>query len=157
MLKDLLAGIWRRFPRVLRRLTVRATHDRFAVTAAGIVIDDEGRVLLLKHRFRPGIGWGVPGGFLEADEQPEDGLRRELREEVGLELEDVSLVAVRTIKNAKQIEIIFRGRPKGGALPQSIEISKAGWFHLQKLPEGLPEGQRLLIKEALHDGAKRTD
>ncbi|MGH9906357.1 MAG: NUDIX hydrolase [Pyrinomonadaceae bacterium] len=157
MLKDLLAGIWRRFPRALRRLTVRATHHRFSVTAAAIVIDNEGRVLLLKHRFRPGIGWGVPGGFLEADEQPEDGLRRELREEVGLELDDVSLVAARTIKKAKQIEIIFRGRPKGGASPQSIEISKVGWFYLQKLPEGLPEGQRLLIEEALQDGAKRTD
>lgn len=117
-------------------------------------MDENNKVLLLKHRFRPGGGWGIPGGFIEAEEQPEEALRRELREEVGLEVEDVRLFSTRTFKTAKQVEILFRGRAKGGALPQSIEISKAAWFTLEQLPAELPEGQQQLIRDALKDGAK---
>jgi 8-oxo-dGTP diphosphatase len=154
MLNDLLGKIWRRVPKRLRRLTMRFTQTRFTVTAAGIILDESNRVLLLKHRFRPGGGWGIPGGFIEAKEQPEEALRRELREEVGLEVEDVRLFSTRTFKRAKQLEILFRGRAKGGALPQSIEITKAAWFSLDEIPTELPKGQQQLIRDALKDGAK---
>lgn len=157
MLKDILEGIWRRLPKTLRRLTMRLTQTRFTVTAAGLIADDEGRVLLLKHRFRPGSGWGIPGGFIEAGEQPEEGLRRELREEIGLELERADLLATRAFKKPRQIEIIFRCRPQGDALPQSIEIRKAAWFLPDSLPEGLPSDQKDLIKRLLVDGAKQLD
>ena len=99
MLNDLLGAIWRRVPKRLRRWTVRVSHPRFAVTAGAVVTDARGRVLLLKHRFRPGSGWGMPGGFIEKDEQPEDALRRELREEVGLEIEHARLLTVRAFKS----------------------------------------------------------
>lgn len=157
MLKDLIGGIWRRVPRVLRRMTMRVTHSRFTVTAAAIVVDEQRRVLILKHRFRPGTGWGLPGGFIEAGEQPDEGVRRELREEVGLELAGVELVTTRTFKKPRQIEIVFRCRPQGNVSPQSIEIRKASWFSIDALPEGLPVDQRRLIKDVLNDGVKRAD
>lgn len=157
MLKDLIGSIWGHIPRVLRRLTMRVTHARFTVTAAAIVLDQQGRVLLLKHRFRAGTGWGIPGGFIEAGEQPDQGVRRELREEVGLELAGVELVTTRTFKKPRQIEIVFRCRPHGDASPQSVEIRKASWFSIDSLPEGLPLDQRRLIKGALNDGVKRAD
>ena len=136
---------------------MRLTHARFTVTAAGIVFDERGRVLLLKHRFRSGSGWGIPGGFVEAGEQPEEGLRRELLEEIGLELDSAELVQTRTFKKPRQIEIIFRCRSRGTALPQSMEIRKAGWFTAAEIPEGLPQDQRRLIKDFLKDGAKSED
>lgn len=154
MLKDLAGTIWRGAPRFVRRWSMRLTHARFTVTAAGIVTDDNGRVLLLKHRFRAGSGWGIPGGFVEAGEQPEEGLRRELREEIGLELDTAEISKARTFSDVKQIEIVFRCRSQGTALPQSIEIRKAGWFSLTQLPDGLPESQHRLIKQVLNDGAK---
>lgn len=157
MLKDLIGGIWGRVPRVLRRMTMRVTHARFTVTAAAIVVDEQRRVLILRHRFRPGTGWGLPGGFIEAGEQPDEGVRRELREEVGLELAGVEVVATRAFKKPRQIEIVFRCRPKGNALPQSIEIRRASWFSIDSLPEGLPEDQRQLIKDTLNHGVKRAD
>ncbi|MCM3901422.1 MAG: NUDIX domain-containing protein [Pyrinomonadaceae bacterium] len=157
MLKDLIGGIWNRFPRALRRMTMRVTHARFTVTAAAIVVDEQRRVLILRHRFRPGTGWGLPGGFIEAGEQPDEGVRRELREEVGLELAGVEVVATRAFKKPKQIEIVFRCRPKGDALPQSIEIRRASWFSIDSLPDGLPEDQRQLIKDTLNHGVKRAD
>lgn len=84
------------------------SHPRFAVTAGAIITDKERNVLLLKHRFRGGSGWGMPGGYLAKGEQPEEALRRELREEAGLEVDAVELFLTRTFKKPQQVEIIFR-------------------------------------------------
>jgi len=154
MLRDLAESVWRRAPKLLRRWSVRLTNARFTVTAAGIISDSEDRVLLLKHRFRSGSGWGIPGGFIEADEQPEEGLRRELQEEIGLELQTLKLYKARSFKGTRQIEIIFYGRTHGTATPQSQEIKKAGWFTLDSLPEGLPSDQQRLIMDVLQSWSK---
>src|SRR2546423_9783284 len=105
MLKKLLGALWRRAPKRLRRLSVSLSQTKFTVTAGAIVEDGEGRVLLLKHVFRVGSGWGIPGGFITEGEQPDEAVRRELREEVGLEIEDLKLAFLRTLKGARQVEI----------------------------------------------------
>jgi 8-oxo-dGTP diphosphatase len=149
MLKKLLGALWRVAPRGLRRWSVRLVEPRFTVTAGAVVVDDKGRVLLLKHVFRAGSGWGVPGGFIERGEQPEDAIRRELREEIGLELEEAELAFVRTLKRPAQVEIIFRCRPRGTTGAQSLEINHAEWYALDALPEALGRDQRALIERAL--------
>ena len=150
MLKDLLGTIWRRAPRALRRWTVRFSHPRFAVTAAAIVSDGRGRVLLLKHRFRPGSGWGLPGGFIEKGEQPDAALRRELREEIGLEVEQLKLFAVRAFKKPKQVEIVFMGQAIGSTDELNFEIQEAVWFLPGEFPAELPRDQTEMIKRALN-------
>jgi 8-oxo-dGTP diphosphatase len=128
---------------------MRLLHPRFGATAAGVVVDEEGRVLLLKHVFRPGSGWGLPGGFLESGEQPEAALRRELEEEVGLELDKIELFTVRTFKKPKQLEVVFRCKAAGKAKSQSMEVKTLGWFAPGEFPEGLPVDQRRLIQSAI--------
>ena len=157
MLNEFLGAIWHRVPRKLRRLTMRLSHPRFAVTAGAIITDGDGRVLLLKHRFRPGTGWGMPGGFIEAGEQPEAALQRELREEVGLELEKIKLFTTRAFKTPQQIEIVFRARAIGNTDQLNFEIQKAAWFSPGELPKELPKDQAALIRRALGDGAKPHD
>lgn len=157
MLNDLLGAIWRRAPRAVRRWTVRLSHPRFAVTAGALITDASGRVLLLKHRFRPGAGWGMPGGFIEAGEQPEEALRRELREEVGLEVEKLKLFTTRAFKTPNQIEIVFTARAVGDTNQLSFEIQKAAWFYPGDLPAELSKDQAQLIKGALADGARAQD
>src|SRR6185436_2829037 len=127
---------------------MRATHSRFTVTAGAIIFNDSGQILLLKHRFRAGSGWGLPGGFLEAGEQPLDALRRELREEIGLEVHDIEIFIVRSFKRPKQVEILFRCRANGAFAPRTMEVEKAEWFSLQSLPDGLPRDQRQLVEQA---------
>ena len=155
MWKQLLAAAWRSAPKGFRRWGVRLTQQHFRVTAGAVVLDAGGRVLLLQHAFRPGSGWGIPGGFLAQGEQPEEALRRELREEVGLELECAELAFVRTLKSAGQVEVIFRCRPRGEPRPQSMEIKQAGWFAPEAWPEGLSRDQRWLIGRALEAGAPK--
>ena len=136
---------------------MRATHARFTVTAGAIVFNDAGQVLLLKHRFRAGSGWGLPGGFLEAGEHPLDALRRELREEIGMEVEDVEVFATRSFRKPQQVEVLFLCRANGSAKPQNMEIERAEWFSLKSLPEGLPKDQRVFVERAARDGAKGRD
>jgi 8-oxo-dGTP diphosphatase len=150
MFKDLLGTIWRRAPRALRRWTVRFSHPRFAVTAAAIITDGRGRVLLLKHRFRPGSGWGLPGGFIEKGEQPDAALRRELREEIGLEVEQLKLFAVRAFKKPKQVEVVFMGQAIGNTDELNFEIQEAVWFLPGEFPAELPRDQTEMIKRALN-------
>jgi 8-oxo-dGTP diphosphatase len=154
MLKKVFGALWRHAPKSLRRWGVRMVEPRFTVTAGAVVTDDKGRILLLSHVFRPGAGWGIPGGFMEKGEQPEEAIRRELREEVGLELERAEVAFVRTLEKQQQVEIIFRCRPRGALGSNNVEIRSAQWFELDKLPPGLSKDQRELIGRALDNGAK---
>lgn len=144
-----LSEIWRRLPKRVRRWSVLLTEARFTVTTAAVITDAQGRVLLLQHRFRPGSGWGIPGGFLQTGEQPEAGLKRELREEVGLEVEQAEVAFIRTLERYQQVEIIFCCRVLGEAVPRTLEVQRAAWFALQELPAGLSGDQYTLIYRAL--------
>ena len=136
---------------------MRATQARFTVTAGAVIFNDAGQVLLLKHRFRSGSGWGLPGGFLEAGEHPLDALRRELREEIGLELEQVEIFGSRGFKNPQQVEILFRGRANAQVKPRTLEVERAEWFSVHSLPDGVPRDQRLLVERAAAYGANGRD
>ena len=130
---------------------MRFTHTRFTVTSGAVIFNDQKQVLLLKHRFRAGSGWGLPGGFLERGEQPIDALRRELREEIGLEVEDVELFATRAFEKPKQMEILFRARGNtndANVKSLTMEVERAEWFSIDSLPEGLPRDQRRYVERA---------
>jgi len=157
VLQKLIAKLWRALPSRVRRWSMRATQARFTVTAGAVIFNDEGHVLLLKHSFRAGSGWGIPGGFLEAGEHPEQALRRELREEIGLEVRHVEIFTARSFKRPQQVEILFRCRASGPVKPQTIEIEQAQWFSVHSLPAGLPNDQRVLIERAISHGANGRD
>ena len=127
---------------------MRLTNTRFTVTAGAVIFNDQKQVLLLKHRFRAGSGWGLPGGFLQRGEQPIDCLRRELREEIGLEVEDVEVFAARSFKKPKQVEVLFRACANARVKPLTMEVECAEWFSLDSLPEGLPRDQRRYVERA---------
>ena len=146
VLTNLLGAIWKHLPGAIRRRLVRVGQKRFTVTAGAMIFDEANRILLLEHVFRPDSGWGIPGGFLSKAEQPEAGLRRELREEIGIEVEDVELLFTRTLRRPGQIEIYFRARAVGEPKPCSFEIKKAEWFALENLPTELSKDQRRLIE-----------
>jgi ADP-ribose pyrophosphatase YjhB (NUDIX family)/ribosomal protein S27AE len=101
----------------------------------GGVLLREGRCLLVQRAHNPGKGrWTIPGGFVETDETLETAVRRELREETGLDSITVSLLAVRDRPESEpgqkhDIYITFLQRYLSGELtPQVAEVSDLGFF-----------------------------
>lgn len=149
---DLISKTWKLLPRNARTFLTRRVQPKFTVSAAAVVFNDEGKVLLLDHILRPHSGWGVPGGFIDAYEQPEAALRRELQEEAGINLRDVSLYRCRTIK--KHIEIIFIARAVGEPRVNSREIRGLMWTSILEMPPDMSLDQQFLVKKVIEEKEK---
>ena len=144
MLLELARKIWRTVPFSVRQLLIRMTQGRFTASVVALIINSKGKVLVLDHYIRPGSSWGLPGGFIEPHEEPSDAIRREIREETGIELGEIELLGVRTIR--KHIEILFLARSDEEAQIRSREIRGLGWFSVEDLPSEMNERQKELVR-----------
>ncbi|MFF4623845.1 NUDIX hydrolase [Nonomuraea jabiensis] len=99
--------------------------SRHSVSVAGVIVDDQGRALLIQRRDNG--HWEAPGGVLELNEDIVSGLRREVREETGLEIEPEVLTGV--YKNMKRgiIALVFRCHVTGGSLVVTDESKAFCW------------------------------
>jgi ADP-ribose pyrophosphatase YjhB (NUDIX family) len=147
MLQRLVGKIWRKLPQSVRLKIIRGTQNKFTVSVGVVIFDEKERILLLDHVLRPKSGWGIPGGFINANEQPEQAVHREIREETGLELKNVKLWRIET-KNL-HVEMIFFAEGYGKAEVKSREIKEAKWFESNDLPKYLPNVQKHIISEVL--------
>lgn len=147
MVSKRIGDVWKVLPPSVRRLIVRATQPTFTVSAGAVITNENGEILLLDHVIRPHSGWGIPGGFVDHGEQPTVAIRREVREETGIELEDLEMVRVRTV--GSHIEIIFRARAVGEPIVRTREITDLGWFTPDGIEEKSGRAQREAIEKVL--------
>lgn len=147
MLKKIVGKIWRKLPNFVRKLIIRTSQNKFTVSVGAVVLNKNNEILLLDHVLRPASGWGIPGGFIGFDEQPDEAVKREIFEETGLEIEDVRICIVRTIEH--HVEMIFIARGNGEAMVKSREIHRLGWFEFDKMPKEIGSTQREIIKKVL--------
>ena len=147
MLLNILGGIWKRLPARLRLKIIRATQKKFTASVGVIITNPDGKVLLLEHVLRPASGWGIPGGFLNTSEQPEAAARREIREETGIELENLQMLRVRTLN--RHIEFLFRAESTETGRVLSREIKSLGWFAVDEMPEEMSAVQKSTIEKVL--------
>jgi ADP-ribose pyrophosphatase YjhB (NUDIX family) len=125
----------------------RVRHRTFLVYAAGIVRDERGRVLLLRHRLWPPYrAWGLPGGYVNAGERLEDGVVREVREETGLQVE-VAGPPVRLASGFRfRVEAYYEAAMVGGRLDLDPgEILDGRWYGLDELPDAMSPRLRELL------------
>jgi 8-oxo-dGTP diphosphatase len=133
------------FPRGMRSRIMRTANDRFLVGVMIVIQDDANRLFLVRNTYDPRYPWGLPGGWMGRDEQPEECIKREVTEETGFEIVVDELMATRSHPRLPSVDIVFRGRIVGGAFSSSAEINDAEYFPLSDLPDGLtPVHKRLL-------------
>ncbi|MDQ4071183.1 MAG: NUDIX domain-containing protein [Actinomycetota bacterium] len=145
----LFAG-YKRLPKWARVFLVRRATPSFHVGAMCVVERADGHLLLVRQSYRRG-GWTFPGGLLGRGEEPADAARRELSEELGIDVELNQPPLVVVDAGVRRVDVIFTGRLAEGSeeperSPHSPEIADARWFPSDGLPSLLPEATSALIQ-----------
>jgi 8-oxo-dGTP diphosphatase len=112
-----------------------------APSVSALVLDGEGRILLARRAHDPDAGlWDVPGGFLDEGEHPHDALRRELREETGLEAEPGRFAGtyMDTYGDGPGAEtvliLVYEARVTSGVPAPADDVAELQWFSRDALP-----------------------
>ena len=113
-------------------------HCTHKVAVIAYIVQGE-KFLLLKRNTPPRI-WAPPGGRLKPDENPIEGLKREIREETNLEIEVIAPVNTwfGEWNGYKLLSIDYLVRVIGGELRLSAEHTESIWVSLAELRAGKP-------------------
>jgi len=129
-------------------LTGRAYITPVAFGAHAIVLDAEGRVLLVRHSYVR--GWHFPGGGVRGGEPADAAVLRELTEEVGLasysSCEFYGLFT-RKVGPATNVIALYRLKDVTIAFEPNLEIRKVMWADSANPPEDTSPGTRRRLAE----------
>lgn len=106
--------------------------------AAGILVEQDGKVLLVKRINEPFKGlWTLPAGFVDADEDPARAAERECLEETGLSVRVSGILDIRWGREharGADFVIFYRGQVTGGELRAGDDAEEAAWFERGHIP-----------------------
>ncbi len=125
------------------------------VGVIGAVFNGEGRLLVVEHVFHPILPWGLPGGWMTRNENPEDTVRREVVEETGLQVEVVKPLLLENAPSLpRHLDVAYLCYVTAGEIRLSGELLAYQWvdplqappmpdFHARTAKAGLAEHKLL--------------
>lgn len=126
-----------------------AELPRHSVSVTGIVVRDDGRVLAIQ-RCDDGR-WVPPGGVLELDESPQDGVAREVLEETGIKVQAEQLTGVYKNMKLGVVSLAFRCRVIGGEAHKSDEARQVAWVTVEEATRQMPEARAVRVTDAISE------
>lgn len=124
----------------------------YSIGAFAIILDDQDRILLC-HR-RDYDLWNLPGGGVESNEAPWECVVREVKEEVGLDVEVERLAGVYSKRNQNDLVFSFVCRVIGEKLTLTDEVDQIDYFSFGEIPKNTSPKQVERIKDVLDDKSK---
>lgn len=121
-----------------------------ASASAGVVLDADRRVLLVRRALAPFRGsWALPAGYQELDEDAATAAAREIQEEAGIAVHVVRLLDLLFIPDDQRKPAnlaVYLCRPLESELRPGSDVLEAAWFDLEQLPADLAfeNGPRIL-------------
>jgi ADP-ribose pyrophosphatase YjhB (NUDIX family) len=143
---------------------MKRTYPKSPLVGVGGIVIDRGRALLIRRGKEPLKGeWSIPGGMLELGEELGDGVRRELKEETGLDVEPLECLLVfdRIEREGERVKyhyviIDYLCRKKRGRLRPASDVMDARWVRHEDLPQyRLTEMATAVIQQAFELMKKR--
>ena len=126
---------------------------RHSVSVAGIVVNDEGQVLVIRRR--DNNHWEPPGGVLELNETFEEGVRREVQEETGLSVRVERLTGVYKNLTRGIVALVFRCTPETGSATTTDEAREVRWMSVNEVRGAMAPAYAVRVIDAFGD-APRT-
>ncbi|WP_084268326.1 NUDIX hydrolase [Mycobacterium avium] len=125
------------------------TTPKHSVSVAGIVVRDDGRVLVMRREDNG--RWEAPGGVLELHESFEDGVRREVLEETGLKVTVQRLTGV--YKNLTQgiVALVYRCGPAAGDTHPTAEAREVRWMTKEQVEGEMSPAFAVRVLDAFDD------
>jgi ADP-ribose pyrophosphatase YjhB (NUDIX family) len=108
-----------RAPEVEFPRSIRCPHCGYGAyynpkPVACAIPQSDGRLWLLRRGFEPGVGkWSMPGGFVDLGESVEDAAKREVREEMAIEIELTGLVGVYSRAEDRTVVVVYSASARG--------------------------------------------
>ncbi|MBW5447238.1 NUDIX domain-containing protein [Cohnella sp. CFH 77786] len=125
----------------------------YSIGVGALVVRDD-KVLLVRRAQNPGKGyWTNPGGYIEQTEPIRETIRREVREECGIDAVARNIVAIRDQpRSVHNVYIAFSMEYVAGEpVPDGVEVDEAGFFSLEEMKEmNVADMTRWLVDVALH-------
>lgn len=131
-----------------------AESARHSVSVAAVIVDDQNRAMLIK---RADNGhWEPPGGVLELGEDILAGLRREVAEETGLQVDPSALTGV--YKNMRQgiVALVFRCQQTAGSPTKASETAEVCWASRDEITSLADPAYAVRVLDALDCAAPPT-
>ncbi|MBI4731269.1 MAG: NUDIX hydrolase [Chloroflexi bacterium] len=133
-MKRFLLQIWRILPFWVQRLAAAIIRPRYQVAVGALIFNDQGELLLCEHTYRRLHPWGLPGGDLKFGEDPVEGIKREILEETGLEVQDARLLLVENSAEIHHIALTYLCTGVSGTFIPNEEVSSIRYFDTGSLP-----------------------
>ena len=151
MSKRLLFRIWRwlPLPSRMRWGLTWLVASKFLVGVLAVIFDEQGRVLLLKHTYRPEYPWGLPGGWLKRGEGAAEAIERELLEETGFVVRAVQPLMMGGDSRRPRLDLVFSCEYQSGTFQTSAEVSEARFFDPGALPADMEPYLRTIVSLTL--------